>query len=845
MHHKALITRIRNSLSAHWNLNEHEVNQNRDQFGTNNIAEFKKNQWFDLILDTFKDPMIWFLIATSILFLFLKNYNQTIILLIATIPLIGMDAFLHWRTSFSTKSLSEKLATTAIVIRNNIECKISSVDIVPGDLVIINPNTYFPADGLIVEGKNIQVDESSLTGETFPVHKKVITSFPDTTEEPSIKDTHWGFAGTRLLTGSALLRVVFTGKETLYGEIVRSAIETINERTPLQKSISSLVFNLIIIASLICLVLAVVRYYQGFGLVDAILSAAILAVAALPDEFPVVFSLFLGVGIYRLALKKALVKRAVSVENIGRVTCICSDKTGTITEGRFKLKECLAVENYTQFNVLQIALYASRADSYDPLDIAIFKEISISHKEIKSITPEFIFPFTEDRKRETAILKMDNNTYLVATKGSPELIISMTNMNSINKDLWLKRSTEFASQGYKVIACAQTFVTPIINKRFDVSIEPTEEYSFVGLLIFSDPPRKGVLQAVQKCLKGGIHVIMITGDHPETARTIAKEIGLGNGTPNVVLAESIEPYLKNMNYQKNYEFQRKNSKHKLFLHNIDVIARAIPSQKLSIVKGLQSSGEIVAVTGDGVNDVPALKAANIGIAMGEKGTQSAREISDIILLDDNFSTIVNAISEGRQLFKNLKKSFQYLFMIHIPFVLSAAIIPLFGFPLLYLPIHIVWVELFIHPTSMLVFQESTKPDEALEEIQKTKKIKFLTFYNWIEILLIGGLSTAFIISGYLYFLNKPYSPEYARAFVLAALGSLNIALIAGLSEFKTLIQRLIAFFTIVITLGFIQISFMAKILDLSSLQLKDWVIITLFGFIFYLLLVLLKIFKRA
>lgn len=804
MRRTVLLSRINSSLASDWSLSVAEVESRRTQYGTNDIVEVRVSHWIELARDTIKDPMIWFLIGASFLFAILKNYNQTLILLLATIPLMGMDAFLHWRTKASTRSLSSRLAAYAIVIRDGSENKIPAWEIVPGDLIIVPAGASFPADGIIVAGQNLQVDESALTGETFPVQKQTLTHFPPEIPEPAIEHTHWGFAGTRLLTSQALLRVIYTGQETLYGEIVASALQTAQARTPLQKAITKLVLLLIIVATVICIILAVVRYYQGFGFIDAILSAATLAIAALPDEFPVVFTFFLGVGVYRLARQKALVRRAVSVENIGRVTCICSDKTGTITEGRFQLSDYFSVKELNEHDLLYLALLASRAESGDPLDLAIVDEANRQQLKI----PERIitFPFTEDRKRETAIVQKNLTQLLAVTKGAPEVILSFSNSTTTEKQIWQNRVNEFASLGYKVIACAQC----IIEKTPTLS-EPQTHYQFAGLLVFTDPPRKGVPEAVQMCRQSHIHVLMITGDHPETARAVAREIGLGGGDPKVILAQDVSAHL-----QKDGDYFR----------SIDVIARAIPSQKFDIVKALESAGEIVAVTGDGVNDVPALKVADIGIAMGERGTQSAREVAAIVLLDDNFGSIVNAIAEGRQLFKNLQLSFQYLLMIHIPFVISAAVIPLLGFPLLYYPIHIVWIELIIHPTAMLVFQDLPR-SKKLEPVNRRVKIHFFSKRNWFGIITTGIFTTLLVTLSYTLILRHGSHVEYARALALGSLGFISAALTVSLSGFRTWTSRIVTGATLAFSILLIQIPAAAKFLSLAPLHVNDWLIIAI------------------
>jgi Ca2+-transporting ATPase len=317
-------------------LSESQVAERRARYGSNRIIETTGTGWLVVLQDTLRDPMLWFLLATSLLFGVVGEYTETIILLLALIPFFGMDAFLHRRTRASVEGLSSRLALQVEVIRDGVQRILAAVDLVPGDIVIIGTGQSFPADGVMVQAERLQADESALTGEAWPVHKSAWTLPERPVDEVRIDGEYWGFAGTRVLTGSARMLVVYTGAETLYGEIVRSAVSGAHERTPLQIAVLNLVKILIVAAAAICLMLAAVRWLQGHGLLDALLSALTLAVAALPEEFPVVLTFFLGVGVYRLAKRQALVRRAVVVENIGRVSCICSDKTGTITEGKLQ-----------------------------------------------------------------------------------------------------------------------------------------------------------------------------------------------------------------------------------------------------------------------------------------------------------------------------------------------------------------------------------------------------------------------------------------------------------------------------------------------------------------------------
>ncbi|MDQ1363202.1 MAG: P-type Ca2+ transporter type [Pseudomonadota bacterium] len=780
------------------NLTANDVLVRRSGYGANNILQAPVASWLDLLRDTLRDPMLWFLVITSSLFIIIAEYREAIILAIAILPLAGMDAYLHRRTQASVASLGGRLAVTSRVIRDGQLQTVASIDLVPGDLVVLEANEYFPADGIIVSSHDVQIDESALNGEAFPVRKYKTDLLPQA-GDTLVADTHWGFAGTRLLTGNLHLRVIFTGNDTFYGEIVRTALQGRHAKTPLQLAITNLVTLLLVAAAILCLLVAWVRWMQGFGLLDALVSAMTLAVAALPEEFPVVFTFFLGVGVYRLARRRALVRRAVAVENIGRISTICSDKTGTLTLGYLSLMHVYPATNHNRETLLHIAASASRGDSNDPLDQAIFTAAEINPQSIRHLAT---FPFTEDRKRETALIRSDGNQLMAVVKGAPEIIFNQCALTARARQELLNKANQLAAEGHKVIACASR----IFDMRTWTDHEPEKDFEYAGLIAFEDPVREGVADSVRQCQQAGIHIIMITGDHPLTARAVAMELGIGQGNPRVVTADEIQHHDHLV----------------VNLQKIDVIARSIPSQKLHFVQQLQAAGEIVAVTGDGVNDVPALQIADVGIAMGERGTQAAREVAAVVLLDDNFRTIVRAIAEGAQLFKNLRLSFAYLLMVHIPLVASAAVIPLAGFPLLYLPVHIVWLELIIHPTALLVFQQLPANDE-LPHKKHRSRTQFFSRTEWITITLVGTLLTIILIGGYVYSLGIGRNIEHARSMALAILCSGSAGLTVSLSGLKTTVSRIVAALTIISALVLIQ-SPLSSWLHLQPLHFNDWLI---------------------
>lgn len=766
---------------AAFGLSDAEVLARRAEWGGNLILETSGSGLGAVVADTARDPMLWFLLATGVLYAALGQRTEAIVLFVSVAPLAAMDGVLHLRTRASTRSLGRLLASTARVRRGGVERTVPAAELVPGDAVLLGPGEPVPVDGVLVEVNGLQVDESALTGEAWPVRKRALTALPAGTV-PLVDEAGWVLAGTRSLTGSATIRAVFTGGDTLYSEIVRAAAAP-GVRTPLQLAIAQLVRGLLAVAGVLCITLAATRLAQGHGWVDAVVGAATLAIAALPEEFPVVFTVFLGVGVVRLAQRRALVRRAVTVENIGRATVICSDKTGTVTEGRLSLGHLLPQPGVSEAELLRAAAAAARAESGDPVDDAILATAAAAG--VARPPPLHSVPFTEDRRRETAFLRDE-----ILAKGAPEAIARLCGC-AVPAAV-----AALSEEAHKVLAVARRggHVSDA-----DPPAEPADGWELVGLLAFEDRVRDGVADAIARCRGAGIRVILVTGDHARTAAAVGRVIGL-SPEPRVVEGEALADWLVNGDPL-----------------SVDVVARALPAQKLALVRALQRRGEVVAVTGDGVNDVPALQAADIGVAMGERGTKAAREAADIVLLDDAFSTIVDAVEEGARLYGNLRASFTYLLALHLPVFLTAALVPIAGLPLLYEPVHIVWIEALIHPTALLAFSGASAGRAARGHATH------LFSRGEIARIVASGLLLA-ILAGVLYARALPGGVEHARALALTVVtfGSAAFALARGAG--RTGAGRLVVGASVASTVLFTEVPAVAGVLHLRPLDLDDAVL---------------------
>ncbi|MCY1031186.1 cation-transporting P-type ATPase [Corallococcus sp. BB11-1] len=793
--------RLSGALDAVTGLGADEVLARRERYGRNDVRGTSRRPALHTLREALGDPMLWFLLGTSTLYFALGERTNGWGMLLAVIPLLGMDAFLHHRTQASTQGLRSRLAARAILLRDGREVDVPAEDVVVGDLARVAAGEHFPADGLLVHGEDLQAEESSLTGESLPVRKRPLERLPPG-EEPAVDGRHWGLSGTRLLTGTAWMRVVFTGQDTLYGGIVRSARGEARARTPLQQAVAHLVAVLVGVAALLCAVLAFVRWRQGFGGMDALLSAATLGVAALPEEFPMALTFFLGAGVYRLARRQALVRHAVSVENIGRVTCICSDKTGTLTEGRLQVARLLPAPEVSTGELLRAAARASREEGGDPLDAALLEAAASAPSPEAGGAREATFPFTEERQRETSVVREGAGLLMASVKGAPERVLDLCALAAGEREEWERRVTALASEGRKVIACA--------SQTLDAADwrggEPERGFHFLGLVACEDPVRAGAEAAVRECRDAGLRTVMVTGDHPRTALAVARRLGLGGTAPRVLTGDALVARLDDAGR----------------VPPVDVVARAVPAQKYALVKALRREGEVVAVTGDGVNDVPALQAADVGIAMGGRGTRSAREAASIVLLDDDFGTLVRAIAEGRQLFQNLQHCFLYLLLVHLPLVSTAALLPLAGYPLLYLPIHIVWLELLIHPTAMLAFQESARPGR-LAPVRGRVPARFFARSEWATLLLVGGLTAVGLVWAYDRSLSAGHDVAHARAVALASLSLSSAGFAAVLTRLRTRTSRWVCALTLAFSVLLLQWPPLATRVGLHPLHVHDWV----------------------
>jgi Ca2+-transporting ATPase len=692
-------------------LTEAEVQDRLEKDGFNELPTARKRRIWHILLDVVREPMFLLLIACGVLYLILGDMEEALMLLGFVFVVMAITLYQEQKTERALEALRDLSSPRALVIRDGRRQRIAGRDVVRDDIVIVAEGDRVPADAVLLTGTNVCVDESLLTGESVPVRKSAWDGVQPM-GRPGGDGLPFVYSGTLVVKGRGIARVESTGPRTEIGKIGK-ALQTLEpEETTLQRQTGRIVRNFALLGLGLCVVVVAVFALTRGDLLGGILAGLTLAMATLPEEFPVVLTIFLALGAWRISRHKVLTRRVPAVETLGAATVLCVDKTGTLTlnhmtvthlaglvDGLHALPDRPAALPVGLRKIVEYALLASPVNPYDPMEKAI--------RELRGravCPPEHFhddwtlvreYPLSEKTLAVSRVwLTTGSSEALVTTKGAPETIADLCRLAPEERRTLIGRVDEMAGQGLRVLGVARA--------RHDPAGLPESQlgfaFEFVGLLGLEDPVRPGVPEAVAECRRAGIRVLMITGDYPVTAQHIAHEIGLGPEGEVITGAE--------LDRISDDELRER-------IKTTSIFARAVPEQKLRIVQALKGNGEVVAMTGDGVNDAPALKAAHIGIAMGGRGTDVAREAAALVLLDDNFASIVKAIRMGRRIFDNLKKAMTFIFSVHIPIAGMALLPVLFRWPLAMLPIHIVFLELIIDPACSVVFEMEADEDDVM------------------------------------------------------------------------------------------------------------------------------------
>ncbi|MFN5633497.1 MAG: cation-translocating P-type ATPase [Flavobacteriia bacterium] len=722
-------------------LSTEEANRRFLVHGPNELPMTKSKSVFGIVKEVLREPMFLLLISSATLYIILGDLGEGIILFSTISIIILITFFQHKKTEKALEALRNLSSPRVLVERDGEYKRIPSRELVVGDLVTIHEGDRIAADGKICEAFSLEIDESVLTGEALAVQKQSGDQL---------------FGGTLVTRGRGILEIETTGIQTAFGKIGHSLNSIKQQPTKLQAELGKLIKWLGFIGLGLCIGVVLLFYFTRGDFLQALLNGLSAAMAILPEEFPVVMTVFLALGAWRLSKSNVLTRRPSAIETLGSATILCSDKTGTITCNKMTISAIVPKILGDENQVVVFAQLACLKNAQDPMERAI-QQCPYHEGKQPSLTLIREYPFSH-KLTATTLVYRSLSGQIIACKGAPETLIKLCGLNEKDTRFWQDKINELAKKGMRILGIAE-------GKTNSHALPESQEgfnFTFLGLIALADPVRPEVPAAIQECRNAGIRIIMLTGDHPETACSIGAEIGL---IPSTLLIGSEIDQLNAI------ELKDK-------LLQTEIIARLKPEQKLRIVQSLQSSNEVVAMTGDGVNDAPALKAADIGVAMGLKGTDVAREAASLVLLDDNFSSIVHAIRSGRKIYDNLQKAMSYVLAIHIP-IIGLTLLPAFApsVSLILLPLHIVFMELIIDPVSSIAFESESEEKNIMNRQPRAIHARFFGKTEILRALVDGALLLGCVII--LYFISKQegHSESQLRSIAFIALVSCNLLLV--------------------------------------------------------------------
>ncbi|MGB3009434.1 MAG: cation-translocating P-type ATPase [Candidatus Saccharimonadales bacterium] len=747
-----------------------EAKARQQSQGYNALPDREKRSFIKIIVGVLTEPMIFLLVSVVVVYFLLGDKTEAMVLMVSVLVIIGIELYQDNKTEKALEALRGLASPSCNVIRDGKHMVIPSRELVVGDVFLVSEGERVPADAVLLDAENIMADESLLTGESIPVDKDEAV----TDDEKKRKI----FSGSMIVKGHGMAEVTAIGGETEIGQI-GSSLNTIKpEKTLLKREVDRVVKTLAVVAVAASVLLALVYWFTRGDLLHGFLAGLTLSIAIVPEEFPVVLTVFMALGAWRLAKNNVLARKSQTIETLGSATVLCTDKTGTLTENCMQV-DCVTdahgsesihgSDDYTQ--VVDYGVLASQIKPFDPMEEAFIKAGTGLHDDISSVYGEMTiikeYPLEESSLSVVHVWGNGEKQEVVALKGAPEVVFALCGVKGKHSEQLRLRVKELASKGLRVIAVAKGAPRDELPKERDAY-----SYTFLGLVALADPIRAEAADAVALCRKAGIRVIMITGDYAETARRIGSVIGLDS--ERVVTGDDFAAMSE--------------SERDEVIKTTSIFSRVVPAQKLLIVNALKDNGEVVAMTGDGVNDAPALKSAHIGIAMGQRGTDVAREAASIVLLDDNFASIVQGVRTGRRIFANLQKAMIYILTVHMPIIMLSLVPVFFGWSLVLLPIHIVFIEFIIDPSCTLIFEgEDEEPDTMERPPRKLGSALFsrsMVLLSAVTGLFISGV----IVVGHWLMLDMGWSEDKARAITFLLIILTNVLMILVISGKRVVAQ---------------------------------------------------------
>ena len=796
-------------------LSEEELKISRDKFGYNQANSIKKATWFSMLLDILKEPMLLLLIAVAIIYVIVGNYSEAVFMSGAIIAVSGISFYQDSRSKKALEALEKLNEPLSTVIRNSKVIQIPTREIAVGDLCIVEEGKMINADGEILHSNDFSVNESSLTGESYSVFKSRETLDREV------------YSGTLVVSGLAVFKVGKIGSETKLGKIGESIQNIKEEQSPLHTQITRFVKWMAIIGVAVFLLVWVYSFWKSGDIIQSLLAGLTLAMSILPEEIPVAFTTFMALGAWKLMQEGIIIKRSSVVETLGSTTVICTDKTGTITENSMHLKALYDYNSNQVFDethfaapelseLIRFAMWSSEPVPFDPMEITIHHvyQQTQTNDQRKDFRMIHEYPLGGKPPMMTHLFENHSGERIIAAKGAPEAILGVSNLTKEEIEMLHQKNQDFGKQGYRVLGVAKS---PFKGDDF-----PEEQqdfpFEFLGFIVFYDPPKKGIQQVFQKIYDAGIKVKVITGDNANTTNAIAKQAGIVNRTPAVNGVEMV-----NLNQTELIELSRKST----------LFTRMFPEAKLAMVNALKQDGEVVAMLGDGVNDAPALKAAHIGVAMGNKGTEIAKAAASLVITNDDLDKLITGIAAGRRIYTNIKKAIQYIISIHIPIILTVSL-PLFLgwiYPHIFTPVHVIFLELIMGPTCSIVYE-----NEPMEKNTMTQKPRNLTetFLNWKELsisIIQGLMITAGVLFSYRFSVLQHSNEETTRAMVFSTLIFANVFLSLVNRSFvysifdsfrnKNLLFPVVIGTTLVLLFAILYIPSFAEFFQVSRLDSKE------------------------
>ncbi len=745
-------------------LNSEQVKQSRLQNGSNTLEMKEERVLFNVIKEVVLEPMFLLLLTTCIIYFSVGQNKEGIIMLVSIFIVAGISLFQEYRSRNAILALKKLSASKAKVMRDGVLTELPIEEIVVDDIIHLEEGEIVSADGKIVLSNDFTLNESILTGESFPVNK-IADGFNEV------------YRGTLVTSGSATVITTAVGLKTMFGKIGMSLQSITSEKTPLQNQIRSFVRYMVWVGAVAFLIIVGFNYYHSGNIIQSFLQGLTLAMSILPEEIPVAFSTFQALGAYRLLRRNnIIVKQPQYVETLGSATVICVDKTGTITQNKMSIEyvyDALSGKSYDVKNdselpleLIEYSMWSSEIDPFDPMEKTIHNLYGKITKLDKRAQFKQIheYPLGGKPPMMTHVFSNENNEIIIAAKGAPEAILNQCNLPQSKIKVIEMQSHKYASMGYRVLGVGKG----IWHERNWPVSQQEFEFEFSGLIAFQDPPKENIKQTIKIFNNAGIVVKMITGDYPETAVAIATQINLPHST-EVLTGQDIIQLTKSQLQEK--------------VKSVNIFARMFPEAKLKIIDALKENGEVVAMTGDGVNDGPALKAAHIGIAMGNRGSEVAKSAASLILTDDDLSHMTDAVALGRKIYSNLKKAIQYIVSIHIPIILIVALPLLLSwhFTNIFSPVHVIFLELIMGPTCSIIYEnEPMEPDTMFKKPLKTGAT-FLSLKQLTISIVQGLMITAGCLFLGFYYMNAGSNDETIRTIIFISLLFSNI--------FLTLINR--------------------------------------------------------